>query len=110
MTVFSLIIEGKIESKRLYENEWLIAIHDIEPKAPVHILIIPKKPIINLQSMEKEDFPLLSEVVKAAQYLAEEFEIEEGYRLLTNNGKDAGQTVFHLHFHLLGGAPLGPIA
>ncbi len=110
MTVFGLIIEGKIPSKKVFENERILAIHDIHPVAPVHVLIIPKKPIANLQSMEKEDFPILAEVVEVAQKIAEELGIEDGYRLLTNSGADAGQTIFHLHFHLIGGKVLGSMA
>jgi histidine triad (HIT) family protein len=106
-TVFGLIIEGKLPSKKVFENERILAIEDIHPAAPVHILIIPKKEIRDLQSIEEEDLPLIGEIVAVAQKLAEEYEITEGYRLLTNNGPIAGQTVFHLHFHLLGGRPLG---
>jgi histidine triad (HIT) family protein len=109
-TLFERIIEGQVPAEKVFENEKVIAIKDIHPKAPVHILIIPKKPIPDLQSMESGDYPLLAEVVKAAKHLATEFGIEKsGYRLLVNNGLNAGQTIFHLHFHLLGGAPLGPM-
>ncbi len=106
-TVFGLIIEGKLPSTKVFENERILAIKDIHPAAPVHILIMPKKPIRDLQSLEPEDFHLLGEIAAVAQELAEQFGIEGGYRLLTNNGSGAGQTVFHLHFHLLGGRPLG---
>jgi histidine triad (HIT) family protein len=106
-TVFELIIEGKLPSKKVFENERILAIEDIHPAAPVHILIMPKKHIKDLQSIEFQDLYLISEIVAVAQKLAEEYGLEEGYRLLTNNGSSAGQTVFHLHFHLLGGRPLG---
>ncbi|MDE3046294.1 MAG: histidine triad nucleotide-binding protein [Verrucomicrobiota bacterium] len=106
-TIFGLIIEGKIPSKKVFENERILAIEDIHPVAPVHILIMPKKPIPNLQSVEPGDWPLIAELLQVAQKIAEEKEVEEGYRLLTNNGPDAGQTVFHLHFHLIGGRVLG---
>ncbi len=109
-TVFGLIIEGKLPAKKVFENDRILAIWDIHPVAPVHILIMPKKPIANLQAMEEEDLPLLGEVVQVAQKIAEELGIEEGYRLLTNNGAPSGQTVFHLHFHLIGGRPLGKMA
>ncbi len=110
-SVFSLIIEGKIPSEKLYESSTLIAIKDIAPVAPVHILIIPKKEIRNLQSMSDQDLPILMEVAKVAQDLAEKFEIDQsGYRLITNCESQAGQTVFHLHFHLIGGKALGPMA
>jgi histidine triad (HIT) family protein len=106
-TVFGMIIEGKLPSKKVFENERILAIEDIHPEAPVHILIMPKKAIRDLQSLEKDDLHLIGEIVEVAQKLAIQLGIEEGYRLVTNNGSDAGQTVFHLHFHLLGGHPLG---
>lgn len=102
-TVFGKIIQGKLPSKKVFENERILAIEDIAPVAPVHILIMPKKEIPNLQSLKPEDYSLVSEMISVAQKLADEYHIEEGYRLLTNNGPDAGQTVFHLHFHLIGG-------
>ena|ERR1700722_6049121 len=102
-TVFAKIIEGKIPSKKVFENERILAIEDIAPAAPVHILIMPKKAISSLHAVKEEDLPLIAEIVQVAQKLAEEFDIADGYRLLTNSGAEAGQTVFHLHFHLLGG-------
>jgi histidine triad (HIT) family protein len=108
-TVFGLIIQGKIPSKKVFENERILAIEDLYPVAPVHILIMPKKEIPNLQSLEPEDFPLIGEIIQVAQRLAEEKGIEEGYRFLTNNGPDSGQTIFHLHFHLIGGRVLGKL-
>lgn len=109
-TVFGKIIAGQLPAKKVFENERILAIHDIAPVAPVHILIMPKKEISNLQAMQKEDLVLLGEIVTVAQKLAEEFEITDGYRLLTNSGEEAGQTVFHLHFHLIGGRPLTHLA
>ena len=109
-TVFGLIIQGKLPAKKVFENERILAIEDIHPVAPVHILIMPKKEIRNLQSMEPADLPLIAEIVQVAQQIAEEKGIEDGYRLLTNNGGDAGQIIFHLHFHLIGGRVLGKIA
>lgn len=105
-TIFSQIIAGKIPSAKVFENERILAIKDISPVAPVHILIMPKKEIPNLQSIQVEDLPLIAEIIQVAQKLAEEFDVEEGYRLLTNNGSEAGQTIFHLHFHLIGGRQL----
>ena len=109
-TVFGLIINGKLPSKKVFENERILAIEDIHPVAPVHILIMPKKEIPNLQAMEPADYPLLGEIVKVAQEIAEERGVADGYRLLTNNGAEAGQTIFHLHFHLIGGKVLGKMA
>ncbi len=109
-SVFSKIIKGELPSKKVFENERILAIEDIAPVAPVHILIMPKKEIADLQSITLEDLPLIAEIVLVAQQLAEELEIVDGYRLLTNNGPEAGQTVFHLHFHLIGGRRLSHLA
>jgi diadenosine tetraphosphate (Ap4A) HIT family hydrolase len=109
-TVFGLIIQGKLPCKKVFENERILAIEDIHPVAPVHILIMPKKPIPNFQNIEPEDYALIGEIIEIAQKIAEEKGIANGYRLLTNNGSDAGQTIFHLHFHLIGGKVLGPMA
>ena len=105
-TVFGKIIEGKLPCKKVFENERILAIEDIAPVAPVHILIMPKKEISSLQTLKSEDMPLIAEIIEVAQQLANEYNIEDGYRLLTNNGHEAGQTVFHLHFHLIGGRRL----
>lgn len=105
-TVFGKIIKGELPCEKVFENKTILAFKDLHPKAPVHILIVPKKEISNLQSIEPEDYGLMGEVIEVAQILAREFGIEEGYRLLTNNGSGAGQTVFHLHFHLMGGKRL----
>jgi histidine triad (HIT) family protein len=106
MTIFGKIIAGELPCEKVFENERILAIKDRYPAAPVHILIMPKKEIPNLQALQPEDFPLISEIISVAQKLAKEFEIEDGYRLLSNNGEEAGQTIFHLHFHLLGGRRL----
>ena len=102
-TIFGKIIRGEVPAKKAFENERILAIWDIAPAAPVHILIMPKKEIVNLQAVTEADLPLIAEIVKVAQELAEEHGIAGGYRLLTNCGSSAGQSVFHLHFHLLGG-------
>ncbi len=109
-TVFALIIQGKLPSKKVFENDRILAIEDIHPVAPVHILIMPKKEIPNLQSVEPQDYPLMAEIIQVAQAIAEEKGIADGYRLLTNNGPDSGQVIFHLHFHLIGGRVLGKLA
>ncbi len=106
-TVFGLIIQGKIPSRKVFENERILAIEDIHPVAPVHILIMPKKEIPDIHSLEPQDWPLVGEMMSVAQKIAEEKGIVDGYRLVTNNGPNAGQTVFHLHFHLIGGRVLG---
>lgn len=108
-TIFAKIIAGEIPCDKVFENEHILAFKDIAPVAPVHILIVPKKEISDLQSISSEDLFLIEEVVKVAQQLAQQFNITEGYRLLTNNGSFAGQTIFHLHFHLIGGRPLNAL-
>jgi len=110
MTVFGKIIKRELPADIVFENDRIIAIKDLYPLAPVHLLIMPKKEIKNIQELAKEDASLIGEIVMVAQKLAEEFDVEEGYRLLTNNGPSAGQTIFHLHFHLIGGKNLGPMA
>ncbi len=109
-TVFGKILKGELPAEKVYENEYVLAFNDIHPKAPVHILIIPKKEIRDIQSVQEEDYLLIVEIIKAAQIIAEEQGVADGYRLVTNNGPDAGQEVFHLHFHLMGGKKLGSIA
>jgi histidine triad (HIT) family protein len=105
-TVFGKIIRGELPCTKVFENERVLAFYDIAPKAKVHILIIPKKEIPDLQSVKKEDHLLLAELFEVAQQIAKEKGIEKGYRIVINNGADGGQEVFHLHLHLLG----GPIA
>ena len=107
MTIFKDIIDGKISAEKVFENERILAIKDKFPIAPVHILIMPKKEISGIDNIKEEDLPLIGEIFLVAKKLAKEFDIEEdGYRVLTNNGADAGQTIFHLHFHLIGGRKL----
>lgn len=108
-TIFGKIIKGELPSEKVFENERIVAIKDIHPQAPVHLLIIPKKEIQDLQSVTPQDMPLIAEVLEVAQKLAKKFNVENGYRLITNNGSEAGQVVFHLHFHLLGGRKLGSL-
>lgn len=105
-TIFKQIIDGELEAEKVFENDRILAIKDKFPAAPVHLLIMPKKEISGLQQMQKQDFALLGEIVEVAQKLAKEFKVEKGYRLLTNVGEAAGQSIFHLHFHLLGGRSL----
>lgn len=106
-TIFKKIIDGELEADKVFENERILAIKDKYPIAPVHLLIMPKKEIASLQAMQTADFALLQEIVQVAQKLAKEFKVEKRYRLLTNVGEKAGQTIFHLHFHLIGGRQLG---
>ena len=106
-TIFEMIIDGELPCDKVFENEHVIAFKDIHPKAPIHILIVTKKPISNLQSLPREEYFLLGEIAKVAQHLAEKLGVSKtGYRLLANVGPHAGQSVDHLHFHFLAGGPL----
>lgn len=108
-TIFEQIINRELPAEIVYEDDKIIAIKDIHPVAPVHLLIIPKKVIPSLQEMPPEDYLLLGKIVAVAKKLAEEYKIASGYRLLVNNGSLAGQTIFHLHFHLIGGRLIGKL-
>ncbi|RIX54120.1 histidine triad nucleotide-binding protein [Paenibacillus nanensis] len=108
--IFCKIIEGAIPSKKVFENERVLAFQDIQPAAPVHILIIPKKHIPTMNDIEAEDTELIGELFAAARQIAKEQGIAEaGYRLINNVNSDGGQVVYHLHIHLLGGQKLGPL-
>ncbi|MCF6201584.1 MAG: histidine triad nucleotide-binding protein [Hydrogenimonas sp.] len=104
MCIFCKIVKGEIPSNKILEDDEFLSFHDINPIAPVHILIIPKVHIENFQSVSPE---LMAKMTTFIQKVAKEMCLDEtGYRLVTNNGKDGGQEVPHLHFHLLGGAKL----
>ncbi|HEU63760.1 MAG: Purine nucleoside phosphoramidase [Candidatus Anoxychlamydiales bacterium] len=105
-TIFEKIINKEIPATILYEDDTVIAIKDKFPKAPVHLLIISKKVIPSFQHIEKNDLPIIGRMIEVSQKLAKEFKVEKAYRLLTNVGESAGQSIFHLHFHLLGGKTL----
>jgi histidine triad (HIT) family protein len=105
--IFCSIIQGKIPSQKVYEDETLFAFKDISPEAPVHVLIIPKKHIDSINELEESDGFLIAHVFSTAKKIAKELGIaESGYRIVNNCGRDAGQTVKHIHFHLLGGRSL----
>lgn len=105
-TIFSKIIRREIPTDIVYEDDLTLAFKDISPKAPVHILVIPKKPIPQLAAAESEDQALMGHLLLTAKRVAEQAGLENGYRLVINNGADGGQTVFHLHLHILGGRPM----
>jgi len=109
--VFCRIERGELPSDRVYEDDRVIAFRDINPQAPVHVLIIPRKHIASLADLTPGDTELAGHMLRVAQQLAEQLGIREtGYRVVTNCGRDGGQVVFHLHFHLVGGKPLGRFA
>ncbi|HEY9665945.1 MAG TPA: histidine triad nucleotide-binding protein [Coleofasciculaceae cyanobacterium] len=102
-TIFSKIIRKEIPADIVYEDDLTLAFKDINPQAPVHILIIPKKPIPQLADAESEDHALMGHLLLTAKRVAQQAGLDNGYRLVINNGADGGQTVNHLHLHILGG-------
>ena len=106
-TIFSQIIDKKKPAEIIFEDEEVIAFKDINPQAPVHVLIVPRKPIPKLTDADESDTAILGKMVMIARQIAKDFGLDEdGFRLLLNEGKNGGQTIYHLHFHLLGGRRL----
>ena len=105
-TIFSKIISGEIPAERVYEDELCISIKDIQPQAPFHALIIPKKLIPRIGLAEESDQQTLGHLLLVAKKIAQEQHLDEGFRVVINNGNDGGETVPHLHVHLLGGRKL----
>jgi histidine triad (HIT) family protein len=102
-TIFSKIISREIPANIVYEDDLCLAFKDITPQAPTHILVIPKKPIPQLDKAAAEDGELLGHLLLCVKKIAAEAGLEKGYRVVINNGEDGGQTVYHLHLHILGG-------
>ncbi|MGB1799938.1 MAG: histidine triad nucleotide-binding protein [Gammaproteobacteria bacterium] len=102
-TLFSKIINREIPAEIVYEDDLCLAFNDIAPQAPVHILLIPKKPIVKVADAEPEDQALLGHLLLKAGEIARQQGYGEAFRLVVNNGEGAGQTVFHLHLHILAG-------
>ncbi|MGR5235412.1 purine nucleoside phosphoramidase [Vibrio alfacsensis] len=109
-TIFSKIIRKEIPAELLYQDELVTAFRDINPRAPSHILIIPNKLIPTANDVEAEDEAMMGRLFTVARKLAKEEGIDEGgYRLIVNCNSHGGQEVYHIHMHLLGGRPLGPM-
>mgnify|MGYP005653517463 FL=1 len=102
-SLFTQIYKGQIPGKVIYEDEQCFAINDINPQAPVHILIIPKKEVAKVSDASFEEIPLLGHLIYISKKLADLNKLSNNYRLVINNGAEAGQSVFHIHVHLLGG-------
>lgn len=102
-TIFGKITRGEIPTEFLYEDDHCVAIRDINPQAPTHVLIIPRKPIPRLVDSEAEDQALLGHLLLVAGRVADKLGVGEAFRLVINNGEGGGQTVFHLHLHILAG-------
>lgn len=105
-TIFQKIIDREIPAEIEYEDDCCIAIKDLNPQAPIHLLIIPKKPISRLEMATEEDQSVLGKLLLVAKKLAKDMSLSAGFRIVINNGKDAGETVPHLHVHLLAGRKL----
>lgn len=105
-TIFKRIIDREIPAKIIYEDEFCLAFHDVSPQAPVHVLVIPKQEITSLDTLSTSDQSLAGHLQLVLQKLARDLGLDGGYRVVTNCGADGGQSVPHLHYHLLGGRQL----
>lgn len=105
--LFCKILSGKVSTKKIYEDDKVLAFGDINPQAPVHILVIPKKHIVSLDNVGESDVALLGHIQVVISRLARKNKLFDGYRVVNNCGVDGGQTVQHLHYHLLGGRVFG---
>lgn len=106
--LFCGIVDGKVKANVVYQNDRVVAFKDINPKAPVHVLIIPRKHIAGVLDVAADDGAMIGEIFQVAARLARELGIaESGFRVVVNSGADSGQSVFHLHYHLLGGRQMG---
>lgn len=106
-TIFARIIRGEIPARIVHDDDLCLAFHDVAPQAPVHVLVIPKQPIPSLAAVSDADAGLLGHLLVVATQLAATLGLADGYRLVVNCGRDGGQTVDHLHVHLLGGRAMG---
>lgn len=105
--IFCRVANGSIPARIAHEDDQTIAFHDIDPRAPVHVLIIPREHISAVDQLREENVPVMGELFMVARRLARELGVaDSGYRMVVNNGRDAGQSVDHVHMHLLGGRPL----
>jgi histidine triad (HIT) family protein len=106
-TIFSKIIRKEIPADIVYEDDLALAFRDVNPQAPVHILIVPKQPIVSIAEAESTDAHLLGHLLLTVKRVATQEGLAKGYRIVINTGEDGGQTVFHLHLHLLGKRAMG---
>lgn len=108
--LFCKIAAGEFGTEFLYESETVVAFNDLQPQASYHVLVVPKAHVTSIDAVGDGDGPMLLDLVKAVQAVAETRGLSQsGYRVITNHGRDAGQTVHHLHLHVLGGNDLGPL-
>lgn len=106
-TIFERIVDREIPAEIVFEDEHCLAFRDISPQAPTHVLLVPKRPIPSLDHLDDADAPLLGHLLLVLRDLGRKLGLESGYRVVNNCGPDGGQSVDHLHFHLLGGRALG---
>lgn len=108
--IFCMIVAGEVPSTRVYDDDLVYAFRDINPAANTHVLIVPKEHIPSIADVREQDGPLLLRIMQVANQIARDENIDRtGYRIIANAGPDAGQTVYHVHFHLLGGNNLGAL-
>lgn len=105
-TLFEKILDEEIPAKIIYRDEFCAAINDINPQAPTHVLLFPIKPIASIDALSEEDSHIVSHLMLTVAKIAKQQGLQDGYRAVINNGKLAGQTIAHLHIHILGGKPL----
>ncbi|CAI5654608.1 adenosine 5'-monophosphoramidase HINT1 [Oreochromis niloticus] len=106
-TIFGKIVRKEIPANLIYEDDQCVAFPDISPQAPTHILVVPKKPIVQLSQAEDDDAALLGHMLIVAKKCAQDAGLSKGYRIIINDGPDGGQSVYHIHIHVLGGRSMG---
>lgn len=106
-TIFEKILDGEIPSEKIYEDDVCAAVRDINPQAPVHVLLFPRKPIASVDAIARDDSEIVAHLMLTVPKIAKSQGLEDGYRVVINNGALAGQTIEHLHLHILGGKRLG---
>ncbi|KAH7950788.1 adenosine 5'-monophosphoramidase HINT1 [Rhipicephalus sanguineus] len=106
-TIFGKIVRGEIPTEFIYEDDKCVAFHDINPQAPVHFLVIPKKAIPQLSKAKEDDKDILGHILYVAQHVAKEQKLDKGFRIVINDGPQGCQSVYHVHIHVLGGRQLG---
>ena len=104
--IFCKIADGRIPSRKVHEDATTLAFHDLSPQAPTHVLVIPKQHIASVDEARPEHAQALGSLFLSAQKVAAQLGLTQGYRMVVNNGENAGQSVFHIHMHVLGGRPL----
>ena len=105
-TIFKKIIDGEIKADVVYEDDLCLAFNDVSPQAPVHVLLIPKKEVVNVAELQDEDAELAGHLLLTVKKVAEKLQLNNGYRVVANCGKEGGQSVDHLHLHILAGRQL----